>query len=313
MKDLYIKDQEIANALGVHLTKLNSYADKIGLQSIIHYKVINRSQPIRLYLIPGLKLLYQYLNQNQSKTKAASLRQLLISKRDKHLEALVHQVVLENTQSLLVFNGISFISQTEAIRILRTTSKQFEQVLHYVKKSKPLKIDIHFRIESDQYFFSPTGIFFIAEAYATLTTDSNKKAWCNQVSFTSQALLPRLAAFTRDRLIPLAKAQALKRDKSTSQITGVKGTNNQENLVVHHLYNAKDYPTLADSLDNLITLTKDIHDEFHQWMGGTSVACTVDDLIKFVVQLYPEQIHALIKLNRFRTRLYAPYPPTPIK
>lgn len=42
----------------------------------------------------------------------------------------------------------------------------------------------------------------------------------------------------------------------------------------------------------LITFTDrfyEVHREFHIWNGGTKAPCTVDDLIQFVIERYPDQ------------------------
>ncbi|HEY9846046.1 MAG TPA: hypothetical protein V6D03_07600 [Candidatus Caenarcaniphilales bacterium] len=60
---------------------------------------------------------------------------------------------------------------------------------------------------------------------------------------------------------------------------------------------------MATSTDNLITLTEPVHREFHTWNGGVNKPCTIDGLIQFVNELYPEQEEASFKLNQIKKKL----------
>lgn len=55
----------------------------------------------------------------------------------------------------------------------------------------------------------------------------------------------------------------------------------------------------------MITLAEDVHKEFHNWNRGNKAACTIDDLIRFVNVLYPEQEEASYNLNKIKKKLGA--------
>lgn len=55
----------------------------------------------------------------------------------------------------------------------------------------------------------------------------------------------------------------------------------------------------------MITLAEDVHKDFHSWNGDSKAACTIDDLIRFVNELYPEQEEASYKLNKIKKKLGA--------
>ena len=74
-------------------------------------------------------------------------------------------------------------------------------------------------------------------------------------------------------------------------------------MAVHHIFSRKHYPHLSTSIDNLITLTEETHRKFHQWNGGSNKACTVDDLICFVNEQYPEKEDASVKLHQIKKML----------
>ena len=80
------------------------------------------------------------------------------------------------------------------------------------------------------------------------------------------------------------------------------------NIVVHHIYSQNHYPHLAASLDNLISLTQEVHNEFHLWNGGFQKPCTADHLIKFVMELYPDNYEVTLKLSKVKQILDAQQP-----
>lgn len=57
--------------------------------------------------------------------------------------------------------------------------------------------------------------------------------------------------------------EVLKRDNYTCQVTGKRG----KDLVVHHLYSYNKYPCLRIVMENGITISKEVHKEFHSIYG----------------------------------------------
>lgn len=68
-------------------------------------------------------------------------------------------------------------------------------------------------------------------------------------------------------------------------------------------FSKEHFPNLAESMDNLITLTEQVHREFHAWNGGFDKPCRIDDLINFVHNMYPDKVEAQIKLNNIKSKL----------
>lgn len=80
------------------------------------------------------------------------------------------------------------------------------------------------------------------------------------------------------------------RDSQKCQVEGVTREDGEEvELVAHHLYDQNNYRFVADELDNIITISKKISNEFHQWNGGTRQSCTIDDFINFLELFYSEK------------------------
>uniref|UniRef100_A0A6M3XDC0 Nuclease associated modular domain-containing protein n=1 Tax=viral metagenome TaxID=1070528 RepID=A0A6M3XDC0_9ZZZZ len=65
------------------------------------------------------------------------------------------------------------------------------------------------------------------------------------------------------------------RDGYTCQITGIKGCN----LVAHHINNFADYPKLRFAIDNGITISKEVHLDFHKKYGRKNN--TKEQLVEF--------------------------------
>ncbi|MEB3164447.1 MAG: hypothetical protein VKK80_14550, partial [Prochlorothrix sp.] len=95
---------------------------------------------------------------------------------------------------------------------------------------------------------------------------------------------------------------AKKRDAKTCRITGLKRDkyNKSVNIVVHHIYSKKHYEHLAACVDNLITLTQEVHNDFHAWNGGYQQPCTADHLIQFVQELYPDNYEVIMSLKEVK-------------
>lgn len=70
----------------------------------------------------------------------------------------------------------------------------------------------------------------------------------------------------------------LARDKYTCQICGATNTN----LEVHHKFSYAHYPEFALDVDNGLSMCKDEHKEFHEWMGGTAVECIPSDIDRWL-------------------------------
>ena len=96
--------------------------------------------------------------------------------------------------------------------------------------------------------------------------------------------------------------RAKKRDKSRCQITGTERDKKSKsvNITAHHIYDKKHYPHLADCEDNLITLSQEVHNDFHAWNGGSGKSCTADNLIDFVQQLHSDNYEVIMRLNKIK-------------
>lgn len=109
----------------------------------------------------------------------------------------------------------------------------------------------------------------------------------------------------RHKRLDKAKQDAKTRDKKRCLVTGEKPDKiNSFKLAAHHLYSQSGYPHLADSVDNLITIKEEVHEQFHQhYMAGTCKSCTLDDFVNFVQQYYPDNYEVVTWLENQRRKL----------
>lgn len=109
----------------------------------------------------------------------------------------------------------------------------------------------------------------------------------------------------RHAQIQKAKDKVKKRDKNTCLVTNQKKSAvDTWELAAHHLYSQNEYPHLADSEDNLITVKDEVHEQFHSgYMSGKGKACTIDDFIDFVQKYYPSNSSVIIWLQHQKLKL----------
>lgn len=153
-------------------------------------------------------------------------------------------------------------------------------------------------------YYSLSGFYKLSHHLSQELTVKDRRAWCGAIEFvgkkTFKLILDEQSA--RQKKIDSAMKAAKKRDGERCQITGDKRDkyNKAVNIVVHHIYSKEQYPHLAACLDNLITLTQEVHNEFHTWNGGFQKPCTVDHLIEFVSELHSDNYEVLLKLNTLK-------------
>lgn len=142
----------------------------------------------------------------------------------------------------------------------------------------------------------------------------DRQRYCGRVPTIAPPVVEYLALIPTPspKEIEAAKRFARKRDRKTCQITSIEPSKyNDLKLAAHHLFDQATYPVLAADPDNIITINEDLHQEFHQWMGGKDKSCTIEDFIQFIelfyvseksvltVQLLQRQAVLLEKLKKF--------------
>lgn len=114
-----------------------------------------------------------------------------------------------------------------------------------------------------------------------LTQGHASSCGCGRLGVNNHAWNP-----DRDRLTDRHRAKGMlrdwrsavyERDGYTCRACGVTGAE----LNAHHLDSWAAHPARRIYLDNGITLCVWCHEEFHSWMGGKHIPCTVDDYLEW--------------------------------
>jgi len=218
----------------------------------------------------------------------------------------VHKTVHENSSSLTCRNGRYFLSKKDTVAILGTSYTRLNKAFEDLRRSeRPLEISVDFdEIEGVRYY-SLSGFYRLSQNLAQSLTSKDRRAWCKAVDVAGKDALKAITAArdNREKQISRAMQKARKRDNETCQITSEKKTrhNHQFQMASHHIFSSHHYPHLAAVEDNIITLRGEVHDEFHSWNGGSKNPCTVDDLIQFICERYPDYPAALTRLYEVKS------------
>ncbi len=155
----------------------------------------------------------------------------------------------------------------------------FEDEESTERRKKRLKREV-----KKDYYLTGTAITVVSRQLESRLTQEHRKKWMHDVKNFAPKVLAQLEKHEAERAIRIkqAKDRVKRRAKKICQITGLKQEDNRINLAVHHLFDVSTYPDLAETECNLLVMDERIHNEFHVWMGGTHVSCTVEDFEKFI-------------------------------
>lgn len=308
-----IKPNDLATSLEITPTKLYEIVDFFDSDSKDQWDLkenedfiwLSKQQGTRIFSEQGAYAIALYLDKNEKKSFWKKCKEFLLQHQKKLRRAFVQQKVLNNSTSLIRRGDYHYLSRKDTVTILSTSYPRLSQALKDVQKIDPLIYDTEF-IEIDKInYYSLRAFEALSKNLGENLTSPPRRAWCQEVACTGSKTLQLLVS-DRDKLqqrIANAKTKAQKRDQSCCQITGIKSTRAKPiDIAVHHIYCSKHYPTAADNIENLITLTQEIHREFHNWHGGNIKPCTIHDLIQFAAEQHPEQDIG-IKLHKIKSKL----------
>ena len=315
-KNLFsIKDSELAQWFSIELQKLDEIVDFFDsdphddwdLVEDQDYKYVDRKNKIRIFSAKGALKIASYLNRNVKKGIWKTIKEFITQHEKKLRESLARKIITGelDASSIIVHNGYPMIHKQSLRRILETNGWKLNQTFNNLQKShQPLELDVDFAEREQELWFAETGVFLMAESMSKTLTNKSRQKMCEAISgqFSSAFKLLTNAEIQTQIDIDKAKKKAKTRDKHTCQITHKKPDKyNKFNLSVHHLYCAKAYPHLATEDSNLITISEEIHKEFHGLLGGFDKPCTLDDFIDFVHTCYPEHDSKLtLRLQRVK-------------
>lgn len=309
-----IKEDELAKALEIPLNRLDEVIeffdadpdDEWVLKEHDHFVYINQTWGNRIFSAHGAFAIAKYLDTHQPKSIWDKLLEFVTHHKEKIRNAFVHKTVHENSSSLTCRNGRYFLSKKDTIAILGTSYARLNKAFEDIKRSeRPLQITVDFdEIEGTRYY-SLSGFYRISQNLAQSLSSRDRQEWCKAVDIAGKDALKAITAAreNREKQISRAMKKARKRDNETCQITLAQKTKHAHHfqMASHHIFSSHHYAHLAAVEDNIITLTGEVHDEFHSWNGGSKNPCTVDDLIQFVCERYPDCQKALTRLYEVKS------------
>lgn len=320
--DFTIREAELATALEITHQELDKVIqffdsdpnDQWKLSENDHFIYLNNSLNERLFSEQGAYAIAKYIDEKSTKSIWARITEFITRHKEKIRNAFISRKIQENCSSLTVKNNHHFLSKKDVVGILCTSPARLNKAFDEIRKSDPMKIYEDFAdLDEDKNkrprYYSLSGLYKLSQHLAKELTVKDRRGWCAAIEVvgkkTFKLIIDEQTAWQKK--IDSAMNAAKKRDSSRCQITGVKREkfNKTVNIVVHHIYSKEHYPRLAACQDNLITLTQEVHNEFHGWNGGSQKSCTVDHLIQFVNNLHPDNYEVILRLNKVKQMLDA--------
>jgi hypothetical protein len=253
------------------------------------------------------------MDETSSKSIRNRILEFLTKHKEKIRNAFISRKIQENCSSLAIRNNRHFLSKKDVISILCTSSARLNKAFDEIQRShNSMKIYEDFDDIDNKRYYSLSGFYKISQHLAKVLTVKDRRSWCEAIEIvgkrTFKLIIDEQTAWQNK--IDSAMNAAKKRDGDRCQITGLKRDkcNKAINITVHHIYSKEHYPHLAACQDNLITLTQEVHNDFHAWNGGFQKPCTVDQLLQFVNELYPDNYEVILKLNKVKNMLDAQVP-----
>jgi len=316
-----IREPELAKVLGITHPELDKIIqffdsnpnDQWELLENQHFIYLNRSLNERLFSEQGAYAIAKYMDENSPKDIWKVIKEFITRHKEKLHNSFINRKIQDNCTSLTVRNSRHFLSKKDVVSIFCTNSTRLNKAFEEIQKSsKPMIIHEDFDDIDGVRYYSLLGFYKLSQNLAKSLTIKDRRAWCEAIEVvgkkTFKLIIDKQAA--QQQRIESAMNKAKRRDGSKCQVTGIKRDkfNRTVNIVVHHIYSKDNYPHLADCQDNLITLTQEVHTEFHTWNGGFQKPCTADSFVEFVSELYPDNYEVTLRLKNIKQILNTPLP-----
>ena len=332
-----IKDHELAEALETSLEHIYEICDFFDadpdddweLKENEHFHWSNKALKQRRFSPSGAFEICKYIEKEEKNKiwkrfrrwltrRDARLRQMLVVK--KIVEVIDNVEFIDNSKSVIIESGRAYLRPRYTRELLGLGRRQdilnraFEAEQQELTR-EPLQIGKHFIVNNDQVCFGGAGIARIGENLGKTLTQKHRREWCLLVAQKTPLALQQVVIDKKkfDEEVNKAMKKAKTDAKNQCQITWKKkGPANPFNLAVHHVFDRSNYPHLAAELHNLIVMDAEIHKDFHIWMGGMKVSCTVDDLEEYIQtfsnSLFPDDdgekmTKTLIRIQKIRKRI----------
>lgn len=309
-----IKDFQLAEALSIENQKLHDIqvffdSDDKDEWELVQGKDYILQAGYRIYSYEGAYAVAEYLHSIEKPNIFQRLTEWITNFKKNLRQSLVKQKIVDVIDSpgkLIKANNYHFISKNDIVHILGTNHARINRAFDEIKRTdKPLLADKEYIDIDGKRYYSMKGFFRISRHLGDRLTKKNRRDWCDDVEKVGDKTVNKIITTWDNWQKDIDNAKKYvrnNRDKKKCRVCGKKASNDRLTgviqLAVHHLYSQAHYPQLAASPDNLITLTVDIHSEFHSWMGGNQKRCTIDDFIRFLNERHSEFDDVKVWLNQ---------------
>jgi hypothetical protein len=287
--------------------------DEWDLQEGKDYRIVVKKTGLREYTQVGAYSIANYLDKHRKPSFWDQLREWFFHKKKDIRQAFVRGEILENCSSLVKRNNRFFISFADTVAIFGTRSDYLRKMLEIARRyENPLILGQDYDNFDGEIYYSLSGIEKLSKAFQENLTQKNRRDLCEAVGEVIQdqienKIVAKILGRAKD--IDKAKKEAKERDKKCL-VSHQRGDKiDTVELTAHHLYSQAEYPDLASNEDNLITLAKNVHEQFHvNFMGGFQKICTINDFIRFVQEYYPQNTSIIVSLTQKKLALRNPEP-----
>jgi hypothetical protein len=307
-----ITHNELAEALEISPNHLANICDQFDADPNDNWELIQGIHfewgpyKSRIFSAEGAVEICNYLETNAQERPLFQRWKRWLLQRDRRLKGLMVAKRIEEISALegqIVFrNGRAFLAPRACREVLGLGTRQdvlnrtFTQIqLSENIEIEPLKIDVDFfGKEPPDRYFSRSGLASLGKQLGVRLSQQHRQEWVKVVVDYAPPALETIEKYEAERGQRIIRAmdRVRKQAKGRCQLTDRRQSVDKFNLVVHHLFDRVSCPQFADMEVNLIAISDDIHTHFHQWMGGTHVPCTVEDMERFVQEfsnsLFPD-------------------------
>lgn len=316
----YIEEGKLAEAFELTQRKfdekceqlIDSSDDSIRLQEWVHFIIQGKvnKQIIRIFSREGAIAIAKFLD-IEGKVNKNSLNQvfsLFEEYRINQIDSIVRRSVYENISSLVVKRQRHWLNIEDVVNIFKSNKSRIREAFNSIQISDdPMIINADFE-NIDQVYFSLSGLEKLSIELSLNLRSKERREYCMRVREVAPPVVEFLALTPTPSEENIDKAMRyVKTRDGCCQITNIARNKYEHKLVElvgHHLYDRNNYKFLADDIDNIMTITEQIHDDFHQWNGGYQESCTIDDFIQYVEWRYPQKHKEILMLeNRRRVLL----------
>lgn len=302
MKQCNITDKELAKALDISVDKLYEICDFFdeipdddwALVEDFHFQWASHGS--RTFSYEGAVEICNYLAEHKDERSTFDNLKRWLLRRDERLRQLMVTKRVEEASSnngqLVYFNNRAFIAPRNCRKILGLGTRQdvldrtFKELIRNENTEiEPPRKDHDFYIAEDNgRYFSGSGLASIGKQLEIRLTQKHRRDWVKTVSVYAPKALSFLEKQEADRQRRVEKAmdRIRKHAKGRCQVTNRRQSVEKFDLEVHHLYDRKRHPKLADVDANLIAIASDLHADFHKWMGGSDKGCTIEDFERYI-------------------------------